>query len=118
MPLANIAGRGPEIKKLRKALDSDLPELIAIYGRRRVGKTYLVREFFDDKICFELTGIHKATLREQLENYASALSEATNSLIPLRSPGTWQEAFAQSKASWSPVERAKCKKASVQSVVV
>lgn len=62
-----------------------------------MGKTYLVREFFDDKICFELTGIHKATLREQLENYASALSEATNSLIPLRSPGTWQEAFAQLK---------------------
>ena len=88
MPVQNIAGRGQEIKKLHRALHSGQAELIAVYGRRRVGKTYLVREFFDDKICFELTGIHKATLREQLENYASALSEATNSLIPLRSPNT------------------------------
>lgn len=97
MSIPNIAGRVPEIKKLQRALHSDQPELIAVYGRRRVGKTYLIREFFDDRICFELTGIHKAKLSEQLENFAGALSEATNSILPLKPPGTWQEAFNQLK---------------------
>ena len=81
MPVQNIAGRKPEIKKLQGALHSDQPELIAVYGRRRVGKTYLVREFFDDRICFELTGIHRAMLREQLDNFAGARSESTNSTL-------------------------------------
>jgi type II secretory pathway predicted ATPase ExeA len=97
MPVQNIAGRKPEIKKLQGALHSDQPELIAVYGRRRVGKTYLIREFFDDQICFELTGIHKATLREQLNNFTASLTEANNSLLALQPPGTWQEAFAQLK---------------------
>ena len=97
MPVQNIAGRKPEIKKLQGALHSDQPELLAVYGRRRVGKTFLIREFFAKRICFELTGIHKATLREQLDNFAASLSEANNSLLPLKSPGTWQEAFAQLK---------------------
>ena len=104
MPVHNIAGRGAEIKKLQRALHSDQPELIAVYGRRRVGKTYLVREFFDDRICFELTGIHRATLREQLDNFAGALSESTNSTLPLKSPGTWQEAFAQLKVFLSTIK--------------
>ncbi len=50
MPVHNIAGRGPEIWKLQRALHSDQRELIAVCGRRRVEKTYLVREFFDDRI--------------------------------------------------------------------
>ena len=98
MSVHNFARRGPEIKNLQRALHSDQPELIAVYGRKRVGKTYLVREFFDDRICFELTGIHRAMLRELLENFAGARAEATNSGLPLRPPGTWQEAFAQLKA--------------------
>lgn len=97
MPVQNIAGRGPEIQKLQRALHSDQPELIAVYGRRRIGKTFLIREFFDERICFELTGIHKAFLREQLKNFAGALSEANNSLLPLMPPDTWQEAFGQLK---------------------
>lgn len=48
MPRERISGRAPEISVLDKALKSAEPEFIAIYGRRRVGKTFLVREFFGD----------------------------------------------------------------------
>ena len=95
MSLRNIACRAGEIEQLDRALHSDQPELIAVYGRRRVGKTFLIREFFDNRICFELTGIHNATLTEQLENFAIALSAATNSGLPLKTPATWMEAFSQ-----------------------
>lgn len=56
-----LAGRGPERSELTDALKSTRPELIALYGRRRVGKTYLIRAFFAEKICLELTGARDAT---------------------------------------------------------
>ncbi|MCK5136294.1 MAG: hypothetical protein KAR19_10950 [Bacteroidales bacterium] len=46
-----LPGCSFDIKKLQRALHSDQPELIAVYGHRRVGKTYLVRDLFDDRIC-------------------------------------------------------------------
>ena len=55
------------------ALESDRPELIAVYGRRRVGKTYLIRGFFAEQICFELTGARDANLKEQLTNFVRVL---------------------------------------------
>lgn len=66
---------------------------MAVYGRRRVGKTFLVREFFADRIVFELTGSHAADLATQLEGFASALARATNSAAPLRPPDSWPAAF-------------------------
>ncbi len=98
MSVQNIAGRKEEIRKLERVLRSDQPELIAVYGRRRVGKTFLIREYFTERICFELTGIHGATLREQLNNFAQTLTDSTGFGIPLKAPTSWQEAFAQLKA--------------------
>ena len=95
MSIINISGRKAEINLLQQALSSANPEFIAVYGRRRVGKTWLVREFFDDALCFELTGIHRASLNDQLANFAHALGKAAGvSLLPQR-PSTWFEAFAQ-----------------------
>ena len=76
MSLSNISGRKAEINLLQQALSSATPEFIAVYGRRRVGKTYLVREFFDNALCFEITGIHRASLNDQLANFAHALNKA------------------------------------------
>lgn len=96
----SIVGRIPEQRRLRRSLDSGEPELIAIYGRRRVGKTYLVREFFGDQICFELTGSYQATLREQLQNFQLALRASG---APAASPpSNWGEAFGQLRQFLKP----------------
>ncbi len=44
--MRKLIGRVPEQAVLQQTLDSDEPELVAVYGRRRVGKTFLVREFY------------------------------------------------------------------------
>ena len=71
-----IVGRIAEQKILADRLASSESELIAIYGRRRVGKTYLVRTFCKEEMVFEFTGIHGATMKTQLENFSRALQLA------------------------------------------
>ena len=56
-----LIGRKAEQEELAHALQSGRPELIAIFGRRRVGKTYLIRTFFKQTLCFELTGVRDAS---------------------------------------------------------
>jgi hypothetical protein len=80
---------------LDKARKSPDPEFVAIYGRRRVGKTFLVREFFGDSVRFELTGLHNASLSDQLENFAEALGKAMGHGVMPRPPASWREAFRQ-----------------------
>jgi len=88
-----ITGRAAEQKILAARLATTEAELIAIYGRRRVGKTYLVRTFLKDAIVFEFTGIHKATMKTQLENFSQALQLATKSPVALAIPVNWLQAF-------------------------
>ena len=89
-----MIGRKKEQSLLNQALNSDKPELIAIIGRRRVGKTYLVRNFFKDKIDFEMVGLKDGNLREQLTNFSFSLREANNG-IPSKVPKDWLTAFDQ-----------------------
>ncbi|NLS91762.1 MAG: AAA family ATPase [Planctomycetaceae bacterium] len=93
--MTRLVGREAEKAELRKSLDSTEAELIAVYGRRRVGKTFLVREYFGERLCFELTGVHDASLTEQLQNFSFALGQAMRSPVPLETPANWQQAFQQ-----------------------
>lgn len=88
-----IIGRAEEKTILDQKLATASPELIAIYGRRRVGKTYLVRTYLKDRIIFELTGMHRASLAEQLKNFSSALGRALKSALPIATAPSWLEAF-------------------------
>lgn len=90
-----IIGRQKEKAILELASRSTEPEFVAVYGRRRVGKTHLVREFFGDAICFEIIGKHGVTLREQLDNFAQALGKAIGMGIQPQRPSSWSEAFRQ-----------------------
>jgi AAA+ ATPase superfamily predicted ATPase len=81
-----IAGRAPEQVELAHALKSGQPELIAVYGRRRVGKTNLIRGFFAEKICLEVTGARAASLKDQLANFVRVLE--TRVSCPLAVPVT------------------------------
>jgi uncharacterized protein len=92
-PAAAIVGRDRERAELTHALQSGRPELIAVYGRRRVGKTYLVRSFFGKRICFELTGARDASTRTQLDAFAAALTARTR--FEHKAPPTWPAAFVE-----------------------
>lgn len=63
----SLIGRQAERETLDKAIQSKQTELVALYGRRRVGKTFLIRQIYAKEICFELTGLHNATMVQQLE---------------------------------------------------
>ncbi|MDR0854257.1 MAG: AAA family ATPase [Clostridiales Family XIII bacterium] len=69
-----IVGRKKEVLDLRDYVAADQPDFLVVYGRRRVGKTYLIREFFDDKFCFYTTGLAQADKTEQLKEFNSALN--------------------------------------------
>ena len=52
-----IVGRNNEIAELERLYNSGKPEFVAVYGRRRVGKTFLIKQVFKDRICFQHTGV-------------------------------------------------------------
>lgn len=93
--MQRLVGRHSEQRQLKAAVDSKSPELIAVYGRRRVGKTFLIRQFFGTSICFELTGISGASRPLQLRNFQQALAETVGGSLKPAQPHDWFEAFSQ-----------------------
>lgn len=71
---ANIIGREKEQDILHNCNDSGKAEFIAVYGRRRVGKTYLIKNFYEDKFDFYTSGIYNLPKSEQLKNFSMQLS--------------------------------------------
>lgn len=73
----NIIGRKEEQHELLDALNSKEAEFIVVYGRRRVGKTFLIEEFFKRQKCvfFYVIGMQDGTLKEQLKEFANAIGE-------------------------------------------
>ncbi len=92
-----MVGRIQEKILLNEALDSPQSELVAIYGRRRIGKTYLIREHFAKQIIFETSGLFNATLSEQLQHFASNLKSASKSNLDIQAPNDWFKAFEMLK---------------------
>ena len=88
----SIVGREKEIKILEKVNKSKKSEFVALYGRRRVGKTFLVREFFEYTFDFQLTGLANANTQQQLTNFNIALQRQF-SLSINKTPDNWLEAF-------------------------
>ena len=70
-----MTGRKGEKRLLQELAESGEPEFIVVYGRRRVGKTYLVRETFGDGFFFSYTGIANINAKQQLREFAKALRE-------------------------------------------
>lgn len=89
----DIIGREREIGILQSCTDSDKAEFIAIYGRRRIGKTYLVKQFYGENFDFYTSGIYQGSRRDQLALFNKQLNKYANSVYPL--PNTWFEAFDQ-----------------------
>jgi predicted AAA+ superfamily ATPase len=88
-----MIGRIREQDILRRCLESNRSEFIALYGRRRVGKTYLVRETFSDKFFFYATGVvgEDSTLRVQLDHFNDEITRYGGEDLPRAT--NWKEAF-------------------------
>ncbi len=91
-----IVGRKKELDLLQTALKSGQAEFLAIYGRRRVGKTYLISTYLKDKgVYFEFTGIKDATNKTQLKRFFKILSTTFLTNANLSVPTDWFEALDQ-----------------------
>ncbi|MFZ1750255.1 MAG: hypothetical protein WAU01_08695 [Saprospiraceae bacterium] len=73
-----FVGRNDDCKRLRQAVDDNKSHFIALYGRRRVGKTCLIKEYFQNKFTFYCTGLLKGNKRQQLANFTNALNAQFN----------------------------------------
>lgn len=88
-----LIGRKLEKEELLATLESEESQFVAVYGRRRVGKTFLVRETFSNQFAFYHTGLAKGTLNDQLAEFQESLRQA--GMKRPRRAKTWIEAFHQ-----------------------
>jgi uncharacterized protein len=90
-----IIGRKREIQRLNKAYHSTEAEFIVLYGRRRVGKTFLIREYFSQKDCLFLhaTGVQQGSMQTQLTHFAGVLAKSFTQGIEIQPPTSWEHAF-------------------------
>jgi len=86
-----IIGREKEQRILSRCEQSDKPEFIAVYGRRRIGKTFLITEHFGNKFAFSLTGVSGGSTKEQLSEFHNSLIRHYKGDFPVLK--SWQEAF-------------------------
>lgn len=88
-----MVGRTEEIEIINKLLTSGQPEMLAVIGRRRVGKTFLIRETLKSKIDFELIGLKDGTVELQLQNFQLQLARTFENVVFQHPVKNWLEAF-------------------------
>ena len=86
-----MVGRKKERKRLLDVLARDEAQLVAVYGRRRIGKTFLVRETFGDGFYFQHAGLAHGTLKEQLAAFHDSLVRSGAKDVPELK--NWRQAF-------------------------
>lgn len=86
----SIVGRKEEMTVLGEMLSSSKPEFLAIYGRRRIGKTFLIKQFFKDRkvLFFKVTGLKDGAMSGQIENFTKQISETFYNNAPF---SKWKE---------------------------
>jgi AAA+ ATPase superfamily predicted ATPase len=89
--MKNIIGRKEELETLAAAFSSRSSEFMAVYGRRRVGKTFLIHHYFNsiNGVYFPITGIKNGTFEEQLDAFNSTLSKVFYNDIKLERSKNW-----------------------------
>ena len=98
----NIIGRQSEKEKFTEILASDSPAFVAIYGRRRVGKTFLVKEFFNHQFTFYTTGLANSNTQTQIMNFTIAMSAAFGK--EFTPPKNWLRTFALLQTELAKIE--------------
>jgi AAA+ ATPase superfamily predicted ATPase len=88
-----MIGREYEIGRLQESFRSNSSELIAVYGRRRVGKTYLIRNACKAHLKFEVTGLYGGNREQQLAVFYKQLQAVSSIFKKQKMPQNWEEAF-------------------------
>lgn len=86
-------GRKKEKQVLLEAMQSREAEMVSVIGRRRTGKTFLIKTVLEEHFVFQLTGTQNAPMQEQLLNFAIAMKNAKNDNGDLEIPSDWMRAF-------------------------
>ena len=86
-----IIGRETEVKLLKSISQDDYSHFVAVYGRRRIGKTFLIRESFDYRFTFQHAGLSEGGMKEQLFAFTSSMKDAGYEYKS--KPKNWLEAF-------------------------
>jgi type II secretory pathway predicted ATPase ExeA len=97
MSTTEIIGRAEEKQVLDDIIANDKADLVAVYGRRRIGKTYLVRTYLKNQIVLEYSGIHNVDTGVQLASYCQTLAAQLNNNIALPVVADWFAAFDLTK---------------------
>ena len=91
-----LVGRDEEKKTLEAVYRSKTAEFIAVYGRRRVGKTFLIKTAFQQKnvLFFHITGTLDASMHEHIDDFTRVIeSTFYNSELTIKNPDNWKQAF-------------------------
>ena len=88
-----VIGRKEELSILQSLERADESAFVAVYGRRRVGKTYLIRQVFEKKFTLYLTGIGNIELKPQLTNFYAALVRYFPAIEDKKMPDNWFQMF-------------------------
>ncbi|MCR5280031.1 MAG: AAA family ATPase [Lachnospiraceae bacterium] len=86
-----IIGRTREYARLDKCMREDVAQLVLVYGRRRVGKTFLVNQYFENTFSFKLTGAYDKPKTEQLQAFVNEYNRKTHRKA--KAPLSWTDAF-------------------------
>jgi uncharacterized protein len=90
-----LIGREYQQEELADIFKSKKSELVAILGRRRVGKTYLIRKYFAKQMTFEFTGMDSAGLPEHMERFSKKMGDYFFNGVVSEQPKNWFKAFDQ-----------------------
>ncbi len=101
-----LAGREKEAQRLTDICNSGKAEFVVTYGRRRVGKTFLIDQYFGKKYDFYMTGIYQATKQEQLSYFSQQLKKYSGLQFP--EPQNWIDAFSLLEQYLQKLSRKKC----------
>lgn len=87
----DIIGRKKEISELERLYNSNKAEFVAVYGRRRVGKTFLVKQLFEKELVFSVAGLANEKTAKQLKNFTKTLQLYDKGIS--ETPADWIDAF-------------------------
>lgn len=105
----SIVGRESELETLNQILSSNVSEFLAIYGRRRVGKTFLIRTFFEaqNALFFNVTGAKDGPLNEQIRHFTKEIGRVFYNDAQLKQEKNWDLAFEMLTKAFEGIKKNK-----------